>query len=451
MRRPKAGFVGFGEVNTPREIIERKCSGARKELERRNIDLVHTDPVGDDPEGKEALRACRELAREDFDFLVVCIAGWIPSHTVVRVISEFSHKPLLLWGLAGYVEDGRLVTTADQAGTTAIRKTMEDMGYRFRFVYSCPGSPPKMDRIEAFAKAARAVTLLKSSKVGMMGFRDMNLYATLYDGVSLRGKIGPEVEVFTMLEIVQKMEKLDRIKVRDVVETLKERWTFERRPREETLQKGVELYLAIREKLQERDYQAVSLVDVDGMKKLMNFPPAMVLMLLSDEANVCTIPENDTLGAVTQLMARYVTGQIGAYMEFYEFLEDRVLVGVPDYVPSEIVDGRVRVTSTSFGGFGEGILNISRVKTGRVTLCRLSSKGDKYTMHMVTGTAVEPRKWEEAGWKPPAPQLPGLEVILDVPMEEFAQKVLSQHYILSYGDNTRALIDLCELLGIQVI
>ncbi|MBS7614605.1 hypothetical protein KEJ18_02570 [Candidatus Bathyarchaeota archaeon] len=100
------------------------------------------------------------------------------------------------------MENDKLVTTADQAGTTALRKAMEDMSYNFKFIYNCPGSPPEINKIENFAKAARAVSLLKCSKIGMMGFRDMNLYATLFDGVSLRSKIGPEVEVFEMLEII---------------------------------------------------------------------------------------------------------------------------------------------------------------------------------------------------------------------------------------------------------
>ena len=30
----RAGFVGFGEINTPRDIIERKCRAARARLER---------------------------------------------------------------------------------------------------------------------------------------------------------------------------------------------------------------------------------------------------------------------------------------------------------------------------------------------------------------------------------------------------------------------------------
>ncbi len=90
------------------------------------------------------------------------------------------------------------------------------------------------------------------------------------------------------------------------------------------------------------------------------------------------------------------------------------------------------------------------MKTGRVTIARLAHTGDHYVMHMVTGEAATPRPWEEAGWAPPAPQLPGLEITLDVPMEEFARQVLSQHYIISYGDNTEALGDLCAILGVQV-
>jgi L-fucose isomerase-like protein len=174
-------------------------------------------------------------------------------------------------------------------------------------------------------------------------------------------------------------------------------------------------------------------------------------MLLSEDPGVCTIPENDSLGAVTQLIVRHLTGQIGAYLEFYEFMEDRLLAGVPDFVPAEVVEGEIQVLPSRFGLLGEGVLNVSKVKTGEVTLCRLTSIGNRYALHMVTGEAVEPRRWEEAGWAQPAPQLPGLEVILDTSVEEFAQKVLSQHYILAYGNQTEVLRDFCRLTGIELL
>ncbi len=452
LRKIKAGFVGFGEVNSPRELIERKCAQAKAALEERGIELVDAEPVSDDPQGENEARARRELARQDFDVLVVCIAGWIPSHTVVDAISPFAHKPMVLWGLTGYMEGGRLVTTADQAGTSGLRDAMDALGFRFKYVYDTPDAPYRAaDKVKQFGEVARAVSLLRQSRVGMMGYRDMKLHATLVDGLSLRRVIGTEVEVFEMLEIVQMMDSVDRAEVSAVADAVLKEWNFDKPVKPEALEKGIRLYLAVLQKVKERGYQAISLIDVDGVKKLLHFPPAAVLMLLADKGGVASIPENDGLGAVTQLIVRYLTGQVGAYFEFYEFLTDRVLIGVPDYVPSEVVDGPLQVKWAKFGGLSDGVLNVSKVKTGQVTLCRLASRGDKYRMHIVTGQAVAPRKWEEAGWEQPAPQLPSLEVILDSSMDEFAQKVLGQHYIIAYGDHRRQLADLCRLLAIEVI
>jgi L-fucose isomerase-like protein len=447
----RAAFVCFGEVNTPKEIIAGKARQARRWLEEAGLELLATDPVSDDPEGRDVRRAVQAFSGQEFDLIVACLAGWIPSHAVLGVIDPFRHKPILLWGLSGWMEGGRLLTTADQAGTSALRRPLEEMGFRFKYVYEVTGSPPRLEAIRSFARAAHAAAALRQARIGMMGYRDMRLYGTLFDGVSLKASLGVEIEFFEMLEMVQRSEQAKPEAVREVLERARKRWKFLKPAEPSTLEKGARYYLALREKVLERGFQGVSLIDVDGMKKLLNFPPAMVFMLLSEDPGVCTIPENDCLGAVTQLVVRHLTGQIAAYMEFYEFMGDRVLAGVPDFVPSEVVEGEVQVLPSRFGQLGEGLLNVSRVKAGEVTLCRLACSGRDYVLHAVTGRAVQPRRWEEAGWAQPAPQLPGLEVILDTPVEEFAQKVLSQHYILAYGNQTEALRDFCRLTGIAML
>jgi len=445
MKKITVGFVGFGEINTPRDIIERKCTAARAVLAGMEVGLLETAPVSDDPAGRDVERAVQDLSARRMDALVVCIAGWIPTHAVIRVVSEFKHLPMLLWGLAGYYEGGRLITTADQAGTTALRKTMVDLGYSVSFVYDSPGVPPKVEAIRTFLLAVSATRTLQRAKVGMMGYRDMSLYATLYDGVSLKKALGVEIENFETLEMVQRAEHVALVAVQAVVERVQLEWIFEKSPEPQTLEKSARYFLALKAIIEERNYDAISLTDVDGMKKLLHLPPAMILMLIANELNLPTIPENDSLGSVTQLIVRALTGQAAAYFEFYEFMEDRLLVGVPDYVPVGVVDGEIRVRPTRFGNYSEGVLNVSKVKTGLVTLTRLLPHGDGYAIHAATGTAVTPRLWEEAGWSPPAPQLPGLEIILDSPVEAFAEQVACQHYILSYGDATGLLKAFCRL------
>ena len=447
----KTAFLGFGEVNTPIDIIIRKCQKAEADLKAKGMELISVYPITDDYEEKDIAKALNALAGQEFDSIVVCIAGWIPTHAVVKVCEQYRHKPMVLWGLCGWVEaDGRLVTTADQAGTSGLRKTFADLGYTFKFVYDIVGQPSKVDTVVDYCVAAQAAARLRSAKVGMAGYRDMNLYGTLADGPSLKRTVGVEIETFEMLEMQQRYEKLTQEEKQAVVDNEMSKWHFLKEAKPEGKLMAAGYYLSAKQLIDERGYEAISLKDVDGMKKLCGFPPAPILMLLSDAAKVSTIPENDCLGNVTQLMVKYLTGQCGAYLEFYEFFTDRVLAGVPDYVPAEIIDGEVTVMPAAFGELNEGILNVSKVKTGNLTMCRLFLESGKYYMHMVTGEGISPRKWEEAGWTQPAPQLPGLEIKLS-DVEAFAQNVMCHHYIISYGDNTARIKNLCAILGIEII
>ena len=446
----KAAFIGFGEVNTPKELIVRKCEAAAAALKAEGVDLISVYPVTDDYEEKDVNAAIEALKGQEFDYLVVCIAGWIPTHAVVKITEHFREKPMVLWGLCGWMEDGRVVTTADQAGTTAIRKTFYDLGYTFKYIYDIIGLPTNSKAVARFGTAAAAAKKLRHVKSGMAGYRDMNLYGTQCDGPSLKKVVGPEIETFEMLEIEQRYQKITQEQKQAVIDKCISKWKFLKEAKQEGLEKAAGYYLAIKEICDERGYEAISLKDVDGMKKLLGFPPAPIFMLLSDEENLCTIPENDALGNITQLMVKYTTGQAAAYLEFYEFFEHSVIAGVPDYVPAAVVDGDVTVMPAAFGELSEGILNVSKVKTGELTMCRLTTIDGKYYMHMVRGNGKTPPKWEEAGWTQPAPQLPGLEIELD-DVPAFAENVMCQHYIISYGDNTAVMEDLCKILGIEII
>ena len=54
----------------------------------------------------------------------------------------------------------------------------------------------------------------------------------------------------------------------------------------------------------------------------MGFRDMNLYTTLYDEAGVTAIPENDTLGAVTQLVVKALTGQAAPYMEIYELVKD---------------------------------------------------------------------------------------------------------------------------------
>ena len=282
----------------------------------------------------------------------------------------------------------------------------------------------------------------------MAGYRDMNLYGTLYDGMSLKRTVGVEIETFEMLEIQQRYEALDEAAKREVVESRILKWNFLKPANDDAMMKAAGYYLAVKAIADERGYRSISLKDVDGMKKLCGFPPAPIFMLLSEDGYT-TVPENDSLGAVTQLMMNRLTGQLAGYLEFYEFFDNSVLAGVPDFVAADMVDGDTyTVLPAAFGMLSQGILNVSKVKTGTLTMSRLVYKNGGYIMQVILGNGKNSPKWEECGWDQPAPQLSALEIeIGDV--ETFADNVACQHYIITYGDNRAKIKDLCNILGIE--
>ena len=450
-KKASVGFIGFGEVNTPPEFIKERTAAAAEELRKRGLDVIEAPVVNDDPAGAMSDAAIAALQGQDFDALVVCVAGWIPTWAVIRTLEPFKHKPMLLFGLSGWRENGHFVTTADQAGTTALRLPMSEMGFNFKYLVNFKDQVPRWDEAADYLKAAAASRALRGALIGMCGYRDMRLYGTLYDGCALKSVVGPEVEHFDLLEIKELEEALDADEIAKMSEHVRKDWVFTREPQPGTVEASVRLALAMRNKIADRGYKAFSFCDVDGVKRLLKFAPAGALTLLHDITDIPTVPENDSYGAVTQLIMNNLTGVVPAYMEFYEFLKSGALMGVPDYVPASVCDGPVTVMPNAFGSFGEGLLNVSKVRTGEVTLTRLAKVGGEFVMHAVLADAVTPETWEEAGWAPPAPQLPSLEMRFRSPAEWFLQNVMGQHYIVSYGNHLNLVKEYCKINGIKVI
>ena len=448
----KIGFICFGEVNTPIARLQLKHDEALAALQEKVEGVIDGGLVIDDPAYETADAAYAKLAGLDLSCLVVCIAGWIPTHAVIRVTDHFRQIPMVLWGLCGWKENGRIITTAEQAGTTALRPAFEALDYTFKYVYNIIDKPWPMEKITAYISAACARHNLRSARVGTMGYRDMLLYGTQFEGNSMRGQLGVEVEPYEMLEMVRTVDTLNAEQIAEGIKFVKENWVFKKACNDSVIEQGVKYALAILEKINERGWEAITLIDVDGMKKLEGFPPAMVFMLLEHYCDILTVPENDVMGAVTQLIMKYISGQTVPYMEYYEFFENSMLIGVPDFVPKSVTDGDVTVLPAAFGLLNASLLNVSKVKTGFVTCARLAYVKGKYKMHVYTAEAKEPPAWNEYGWDDPAPQLPSLEVFpTSCTVEEFAQTVYCQHVILAYGDYTEAIRDFCRMMDIELV
>ena len=94
--KPIVGMVTFGEVNTPFERLQIKHDEAVRDLGALDIELIDAGIVIDDPAYETADTAIARLKGKEFSSLIVCVAGWVPTHAVVRVTDrpEPGAKPI---------------------------------------------------------------------------------------------------------------------------------------------------------------------------------------------------------------------------------------------------------------------------------------------------------------------------------------------------------------------
>jgi L-fucose isomerase-like protein len=326
---------------------------------------------------------------------------------------------------------------------------MAAMGYNFKYLVNFKDGQPRISEAADYLRAVSAAAALRKERIGMTGYRDMRLYGTCYNAQLLKNLLGVEIEHCDLMEVQELANSVSDADINAAADKIRNEWDIQGTPQPGTLENAAKLALSLKALLEERKWNAFSFCDVDGIKKLLKFAPAGAMALLHEIADVVTVPENDSYGTVTALLMKLLTGKQPGYLEFYEFTETSALMGVPDYVPGKLVEGKITVSPKAFGYFGEGLLNISKLKTGTVTLARLTE--DEFgglTIHASLGEAVAPPDWEEAGWTPPAPHLPSLEVKFDYPADEFLAEVAGQHYIIVHGDVRNLLLEFCNVTGV---
>ena len=82
----KIAFAGFGEVNTPVEIIERKCLSALNDLKKSGAEVYSCYPITDDYEEKDVNKAIDYFKGKDFDKLYVNSDGY--TNVIVKNINS---------------------------------------------------------------------------------------------------------------------------------------------------------------------------------------------------------------------------------------------------------------------------------------------------------------------------------------------------------------------------
>jgi L-fucose isomerase len=350
--------------------------------------------------------------------------------------------------MGGFTEGNTLICPAAGAGVAAIRYPLERWGFRFKHLFNAPDAPVDVEGIVKFGRAARAERLLRSGRVGMIGFNDMGMFTTDFSVVKLRDRIGLEVESLDMLQLLRRMEALEAAEVKKEIARVTAKWEYPLgEPRQEVLERVFRMYLATVQICREKNFSGFSYKCVDGVDAELGLTHAVPSALVAS-AGIPYVDENDIGNLVAELMLKWLTGREPMFLEHYDHHPEWILLGEDGYIPDAFIEGRPQIKNVSTVLLG-GIAHCSKLKLGRMTLACLAEDADGYRMHIVSGEGREPPQWVEMGV--PLPSWPSVKFYTDVPVRRILDHVQSQHFAAVAGDCVEELKDLCGLLGIKAV
>jgi len=441
-----AGLVGLGFEGYSLDFVDKITARVHRDLKATGLfDFRPIPKIQNYEQGQAAIEA---FSPKGCDLVIAVVATWLDARGVIPFMIANKHLPFILYATGGKTQkEGFLLSPAAAAGAPGILEPARAAGIKFEFLYEPPDTDTKVDDIVRFAKVAKAVNDLKTKRLGSMGFADMGLYTTSFDNTLIRNIYGVQTEFFDMLEVENKTKTLRKQDVGALVASLKKDWNIlGQAPKDQTFERVAGITLAVRKIIKEKKLSAISLKCVEGMMANMDCAPCMIGTLLGDEClYVC---ENDVPGMLGHVILNSVSGQIATFVESYEFWDDRILFGVCGFLPCSMIEGR-KLAKLFRTDPWEGLMNCSKMKTGRVTLLRPFFRAGKPMIHLVTGKAVAARRWIEVGFKEPGMH-PSVEIILDGSLRHFLDYVPAQHFSLVYGDWAKEISYLCKLLNVEL-
>jgi L-fucose isomerase-like protein len=442
LEKPKVGLVPFGYPYYPHEYLDRFTQESIQTVKNLGLEVFSTKPVivYDD-----AQRAINDIKRADTDFIIALILSWLEAPNVIAVLREFSEKPILLWSHTMFKEKGELLTLGPIPGVGVIRETLEEMGFKFKFIWGIPDSENVKKAIISFGKVSNTIHRLSKSKIGLMGYASMGMYTATFDHVSVRKKIGPEIEHLDQYLLIKKIDDVEDKEVEALVDKSKKEWDITDKVTNEDLKKTIKMFLALKKIVEDFRWDAVTVKCQYELSQHYKVTPCVPLSMLANKVT-CSC-EGDIPLIITQLMMHYLKGETVTYADVHNIsINDKtLLLGACGFAPFNMAQGKPKVDKHT--AIYMGLLNSTIYNTGKVTLARLASDKNGYKMHIAVGKAMVPEPFHEIGCSP----YPSMTVKLDGDPYHFGQHLMSQHYAIVYGDIKKELLELCNLLDIRPV
>ncbi len=447
MLKANVVMIGLGEAQYPQDYLAKVLDTLDAEVSKMDCNFMGTYKI---MKFADAEKVAEELKGQKVDLFILPFLSWHITINIMHVLKDFRDVPLLIWGIGGITDKtGKLHAPAAGAGITGFIPIVKEMDYKYKIIMEEPDAPHEYAQVADYIHAVSCAKTIRASRIGLIGYADMGLYSVAYDKTGLFKKLGIDIENYDGYGIADLMNAFPEERVKETMEWIRSTTKAQNEVADGPLERVTRLYLAMKDKADGRKLDAISVKCVDGITKL-GFNPCLAQSLLADK-DLSVICECDAYGLVTSIILSTVTGSTSAFVEHYEVFDNSVLVGVCGFIPQDFIDGDFEIKSANLGEYNTGISNVSKLKTGEVTYARFYNDHGTFKLFLAHGETKPNPKWTELGWEEPTPDFPAALLELEMPLNEYLDKVPGQHVIMVFGDHVEKVKTVCDILGVEVV
>ena len=186
-----------------------------------------------------------------------------------------------------------------------------------QWYHGAPDSPALVQRLRTTVRALRAARALEGARIGIVGGLAMTFYNMEVSTNALRQRLGVEIAHHDMGELTRRMAGQDASRVAAEVAGLRAA-----APVDGVTDAQMELTgraaLGLRDLAAENGYEALAVSDWPALQDDPGMHPGAAFTWLEETDELPVASEGDALGAITQIVARALTGRVGYLLDMTE-------------------------------------------------------------------------------------------------------------------------------------
>ena len=419
-----------------------------------NLKIIAEIPMNAN-DAKNALSKCEDV-KADF---VLILHGGFTMGDVALSFAESNFK-LGFWSVPEPIRTGDIQLNnfvSLNMSMSIAKKVRDTQKYPIKWFHGNADSLEFIKKLSLTIKALKALKTLSNTRIGLIGGLAMTFYNMEVSSAKLKSKLGLNIINHDIHELTDKMSNQEVDKVEKEVKKM-----LSLAPTDnvsiEQLRLSAQASLSLRDISNENDYNALAVSDWPALQEIAGMHPGAAFSLLEEIDKIPVASEGDILGAVTQIVAKSFTDNVGYLLDMTEpDLENGKLLmwhggGGPLYLADK--NGAKWVNHPMIGrGTPEGPIfgSISDLvfQSGPVTVFRISDNANKIFHMTAEIREVNPSGFTGCrGWLDSF-KMNDTQISLNDLVSTVMEQGIEHHFVLVPGDITSELNELKFWSGME--